>query len=56
MGRVLLVFPSGLVYGWLRLVFISGVCSTEGAVATAEQAAAPMRSALARGAHAQVRR
>jgi hypothetical protein len=55
MGRVLLVFPSGLVYGWLGFVFITGVRSTAGAVATAEQAAS-VRSALARGAHAQVRR
>lgn len=56
MGRVLLVFPSRLVYGWLRLGFITRVRSTVVPPATPEQAAAPMRSALAHGAYAQVRR
>jgi hypothetical protein len=56
MGRILLVFPSELIYGWLRLVFVVGVRSIAEPVAAPGHTAIPMRSALVNGAHAQVRR
>ena len=55
MGKVLLVFPSGLVYRWLRFVFVSWVRGIARPVAVPGQPAAPVRSAPAHGVHAQVR-